>query len=28
MTQKVSPAMKGFMGRMYIDHGRDLVEIH
>ena len=28
MKQKVSPAMNRFMGRVYVDHGRDLVEIH
>ncbi|NYF91700.1 hypothetical protein RBB79_18735 [Tunturiibacter empetritectus] len=28
MKQKVSPAMNGFMGRVHIDHGGDLVEIH
>jgi hypothetical protein len=25
MKQKVSPAMNGLMGRVYVDHGRDLV---
>jgi hypothetical protein len=28
MKKKVSPPMNGFMGRVHIDHGRDLVEIH
>ncbi len=28
MKQKVAPAMDGLMGRVYVDHGRDLVKIH